>query len=256
MSGYYLNLFSNNTSSNSTSNSTYDFFNNIGQHASIRNGSYGKLLRSYYKADSSSNSDSSSALNSILNSNSSTVASTTAKEVKEATDNLKKSALALSTSGSKSLFEKKDVTVTDEKTGEKTTTKQYDTDAIVKAVKAFAKDYNDTLSSVSDVTNKNVSRSLSYMTKQTKIYENSLSKLGITVDSDNKLTIDEEKLKKADMNTVKSLFNGSYSFASQVSQKASQLQQTTATASNNSYLYNKSGSYNFNNYSSSYSSYF
>ncbi|WP_167958257.1 hypothetical protein [Anaerosporobacter faecicola] len=258
MSNYFMNLFG-----NTNSNSSMNFFNNIGEYSSITNGAYGKLLRSYY-SKVGANQESSSAASQILNSNSSTftnststaVSSKEAKAVKEETDALKESAQALTTTGDKSLFIKKEVTTTDEKTGEKSTSMQYDKDKIVNAVKSFVTDYNSTLDSVDDLSNKNVSRTASYMTKQTEIYKKSLDKVGITIGTDNTLTVNEDKLKNADMNMVKNLFNGSYSFASQTSQKASQLQQATTIAANNSYLYNGTGSYTSTNFYSTFNRYF
>lgn len=248
MSNFYLNMFSNGNNNNFTNN----IINNIGEFSSVRNGSYGKLLRSYYEM----NENSSSSVTNKPNLNISQVTSNEAKEVKVNTDSLRKSALALSNTGSKSLFNKKEVTVTDEKTGEKITTMQYDKDAIVSAVKSFVKDYNNTLDAAGNILNKNVSRNVSYMEKQTNIYKNSLSEVGITIDANNRLSIDEEKLKNADMTTVKSLFNGSYSFASQTSLKANQIQQAATTAANNSYLYNNTGRFDSNNYYSSFNSFF
>lgn len=248
MSNFYLNMFSNSNNNNYINN----IFNNLGEYSSVRNGSYKKLLRSYYEK----NENSSSTVFNKTNLNNSQVTSTEAKEVKENTDSLRKSALALSNTGTKSLFNKKEVTVTDEKTGEKMTTKQYDTDEIVSAVKSFVEDYNDTLDTTGNILNKNVSRNVSYMEKQTNIYKNSLSEVGITVDANNRLSIDEDKLKNADMITVKSLFNGPYSFASQTSQKANQIQQAAATAANNSYLYNNTARFDSNNYYSSFNSFF
>lgn len=251
MSNFYLNMFSRSNSYNFTN----DIFNNIGEYSSVRNGSYRKLLRSYYYK-MEDNSNSSSSVPQKQNSNISQVTSTEAKEVKVNTDSLKKSASALTNTGEKSLFNKKEVTVIDEKTGEKTTTMQYDKDAIVSAVKSFVKDYNDTLDTAGNISDKNVSRKVGYMEKQTNVYKNSLSKVGITIDDNNKLSVDEKKLKDADMIKIKSLFNGSYSFASQTSQKANQIQQAAATAANNSYLYNSRGRFDNNNYYSSFNSFF
>lgn len=248
MSNFYLNMFSNSNNNNFSNN----IFNNIGEYSSVSNGSYRKLLRSYYEM----NDNSSSSLSNKTNLNISQVTSTEAKEVKVNTDSLSKSALALTNTGSKSLFNKKEVTVTDEKTGEKITTEQYDKDEIVSAVKSFVKDYNNTLDAAGNILNRNVSRNVSYLEKQTNIYKNSLSKVGITVDANNRLSIDEENLKSADMLTVKSLFNGPYSFAAQTSRKANQIQQAAATAANNSYLYNNTGRFDSNNYYSSFNSFF
>lgn len=50
-----------------------------------------------------------------------------------------------------------------------------------------------------------------------------LTKAGITIGSDNKLTVDEETFKKADMSTIKTLFHDSNSLAYNVSARASQI---------------------------------
>lgn len=253
MSNYFTSLFS----FGSNKNSMNDFFSNISQYSSINNGSYKKALTSYYKK-AESNSDNASAVDKIIhaNKNNSLVSREEVKEVKTDTDALKKSAQSLITTGTKSLFTKKEVTTTDETTGEKTTSLQYDTSAIANAVKSFAKDYNSTLATASDISSDNVSRYVSYMEKQTKVFEKSLNKVGITIGSDNKLSVDETKLKNADMNMVKSLFNGSSSFAYLTSQKASQIQQAAVNTANQNYLYNNSATLTNNNYFNSFNSYF
>ena len=75
-----------------------------------------------------------------------------------------------------------------------------------------------------------------------------LSKVGISVGSDNKLTVDEDKLKNADMTTVKSLFEGRGSFgrmtsvsaASSYSSAVSQLAKLSSSTT-----YSNMGSYSY-----------
>jgi hypothetical protein len=82
------------------------------------------------------------------------------------------------------------------------------------------------------------------MVSQTATNENLLGKIGITIGSDNKLSVDEETFKAADMSTVKSLMTGTGSYASNIGTKASLInmyaQQDAAKASG---LYTQSGTY-------------
>lgn len=64
-----------------------------------------------------------------------------------------------------------------------------------------------------------------------------LSKIGITIGKGNKLELDEEALKKADISSLKTVFTGYNSYASKVSQKAASIgnaaNRATATYTNN-----------------------
>lgn len=101
--------------------------NLLSDYASIKNGSYGKLMKAYYAkqdAESASLSRDTSQKLTLMRSSA---------------DSLKKSADALNDS---SLWEKKKVKKKDEETGEETEVEDYDWAAITKAVKAFVDDYN------------------------------------------------------------------------------------------------------------------
>lgn len=68
----------------------------------------------------------------------------------------------------------------------------------------------------------------------------SLEKVGVKLGDDNKLTVDEETLAKADMKAVKTMFNGAYSYANQATEKAS----SVASASlRDTGMYTNKGSY-------------
>lgn len=101
---------------------------------------------------------------------------------------------------------------------------------------------------------KNVLRNAAWMTGITEKAGNLLSKVGITIGKGNKLEFDEEGLKKKttlgesgiefdNISTLKSLFTGYGSFASQIEQKASAISSAAARTKGVDQTYNKSGAY-------------
>ena len=71
-----------------------------------------------------------------------------------------------------------------------------------------------------DSDTKDVLRNASWLTGMTDKNSNILAKIGITIGKGNKLELDEDTLKKADINTLKTVFTGYNSFIGKVSQKA------------------------------------
>ena len=74
-------------------------------------------------------------------------------------------------------------------------------------------------------------------------YENALKAIGITINSDNTLSIDEKAFKEADMLDVKSMFNGSVSVAAKMYQRASDIYNLSNNAVSSNSLYNSSAGY-------------
>ena len=70
------------------------------------------------------------------------------------------------------------------------------------------------------------------MTSMTDTMSKALSKVGVNVGTDGKLTVDEEAFKKADMNSVKSLFAENISYGSQMADKASEISKDAVMNSN------------------------
>lgn len=193
---------------------------------SIKNGSYGKLVKAYYAkqdADTLSSSKDSVQNSTIL---------------KTGADALKKSAEALAND---SLWEKKKITKKDEKTGEEIEAEDYDWEAITKAVKSFVEDYNDLIEKSGESNSKDVLRNAVWLTGITESNKNVLSKIGISIGKANKMELDEEALKKADIGTFKTLFMGHNSFASKVSMKVNSISQAAARSSG---TYKSNGTYN------------
>lgn len=214
----------------------------LSQWASIRNGSYKKLMKAYYtNQKSTSKSDSSSK-------DSDKVTEKTLTATEDSAQSLKKSADELMATGSKSVFKK--VTSKDE---DGKTVQDYDTNKIYKAVKKFVDNYNDVIENTDKTINSGVSNNRKSMIMNTASNESLLSGMGITVNSDNTLEINEEEFKKADMSKVESMFSGRNSYGYQVSLRASLIDYY---AGREAETYNKNGSYNSYNSGTNFNSWF
>ncbi len=232
--------------STSSSSSSLGNLNFLSDYAAIKNGSYAKLMKAYYATDDSSSTSKASSTTSASTSTASDTSETLAK-IQKSADGLKESADALIKKGEDSLFVEKDITTTDEN-GIKTTTKGYDTDAIYSAVSDFVKDYNSLLDSADDSNSTNILNKTLSLVNLTAANEKLLGKVGITINEDNSLSIDEETFKSADMSTVKTLFNGNGSYAYRASAQASLIDFAADNESSKANTYTVNGTYS-NNYS-------
>ena len=230
----YSYLFQSMTTSRGNSLGNLNF---LSDYASIKNGSYGKLMKAYYAKDAadktaSEGKDTETKKNSI-----STAADSakTLSEIEKAADTMKESADSLLVKGSKSVFQKKN-----EKT---TASEEYDPDAIYKAVSGFVTDYNDLLSKTSAASSKNLQSKADTLAAVTSANAKLLSRVGITVNSDSSLSLDEEAFKKSDMGTVKNLFGTTGAYGYKVSAQASMIDYTAAKESTKSNTYTANGTY-------------
>lgn len=236
----YSNMFG--TGSSSTSS----FYSNLGEYSSIRNGAYRKLVKSYYKKMNSTDSDTtdksttgSIRKNTKLNSIGTVALSTVKSEASDLVASTKK----LTATGKDSLFANEE---------------KYDADAAYKAVGNFVTQYNDTVDALSKVSGTAVKNAGNHMQNMTNIMSKGLSKVGITVGTDGKLTVDEQKFKTADMSKVKALFNGSSSYAGVVSSAAGRVasQAGNQISQLGGGLYGSNGYYNSYYSGSLYNGYF
>ena len=206
--------------------------------------SYGRLLKAYYKkmdSDSSASSAKKESNSSKLSTSLAQDAAKTLAAIDSSADKLKESADALTSKDDKSVFSGKEV-----KNADGTTTTEYDMDAIYKAVSDFATNYNKLIDDVNKSGSASVQKAASYMTNITKLYTKSLEKVGVTIGADNKLTVDEEKFKAADVSKIKSVFNDSPSFASSISSQASFIDSAASREASKANTYNYSGNYSKN----------
>lgn len=217
--------------------------NFLSDYASIKNGSYGKLMKAYYAKNEVKKPQADTTKEDKKNSISTAADSAkTLSEIEKAADGLKNSADALIEKGSKSVFNKKDVTVKDEY-GIDSVVKDYDKDVIYKAVSKFTEDYNKLLTQTGDSKTKSVMMRTASLVNMTQANKKMLSDLGITINGDNTLSLNEEVFKMADMSTAKSLFNGNGSYAYRVSAQASLIDFAASTESAKANTYTVKGNY-------------
>lgn len=209
--GYFDGLFG---SLNTTSTTT--LYGAINDYATIRSGSYQKLLNAYY----GKNSSTSSTASELLKTDSSTDSALT--NVKSASDAIVKSSTALYKNGSTSVFASNDI------------------GKVVDGVNKFVSDYNDLITASSKSETKDVTRLLSNLKGQVNTYSSTLDSVGISIGSDGKLSVDQEKLKASSISTIKSVFNGVNSFTFAVASKATQIGQSALNASKGT-LYSSAG---------------
>ena len=212
----------------------------LADYASIKNGSYGKLMKAYYAKDSG---DSKTAASHITNRTTSTEAQKTAlAKVETTTDALKESADALLATGKKDLFAQKDI-ITKDENGVETSTKGYDIDAIYSAVNGFVTNYNSVMAAVDDVSDTTVNNRAESLGNTTIANSKQLAKIGITMKNDGTLSLDKDAFMKADMSAVKNLFQGNGSYGYRVSAQSSMINFAADHASTRTSLYTGTAGY-------------
>lgn len=220
---------------------------NYSDYATIRNGSYGKLMKSYYSldSDSSKKSSSSNSANKATSSSTSKDSAKTLANIESASEELVDTAKELYSKSSNKLFSK------DSKGN-------YDVDAIFGKVQSFVEDYNSLLSASAKSDVNRITNGADAMQRVTKGNENLLEKIGITVDSDNgALSVDKQQFYDSDMEQVKKLFYGTGSYAYRVATQASLVNSYAQTETVKANTYGRAGTYNYNyNSGSIYSDYF
>ena len=187
------NLSSSSSSSSSTSSSTSnDLLSLMKKVDEVRSQKYQKsMLAEYKKAFSGDQTGTAESETSLA---------TTANE-------LDKSATALA-SGDKTLYS--------------------DSTKLSDSVQSFVDDYNSTIDALKGSDSIDALRKGVYMTNTAKAYSRSLSKIGISVGSDNKLSLNKDTLAAADTNTVKSLLSGNYSFTNKTADKAGSINRAAS----------------------------
>lgn len=250
----YSTLFS--SLSGNSSNNLYSLTNSFSDYASIRNGSYGKLVKAYYtkvaseEEESDDSTESTSKGTDVTKSNpfNDTAAAKTYTNVVSKSDNLQESADKLKGTDASTVFKKE--YVKDAESG--TMTYDYNSSKIASAVNSFVKDYNALLSSTDKVSDSTVAVRTSYLKKVTSNYEDALSQIGITKGNNGQLSVDSDKLKASNMEAVKNVFGGSSGYAYQVSSAASLIESGAASAASTSgSSYTPFGTYNYGTSTSS-----
>ena len=203
----YSYLFTGLTGANSSSSSSSS--NLLSDYASIKNGSYGKLMKAYYNESKSSGSKASSK---------ETVDNTAVKnlnKVQTATDALKESAEALT--------KKENIGYED--------------------VKSFVDNYNSLISAANKVSDKSTVDRATRLVGDTLANYKLLGKIGITVNEDSTLSVDKDAFEKANKLTVESLFKGTGSYADKISSQSSLIKYSADRAVSKAGTYTAKGDY-------------
>lgn len=224
----YSFLFSSFHTSNSGSTSGNSF---LADYAAIKNGSYGKLMKAYYSETKNT------TINSLVNSKNTDDAKTLSS-VQNKADSLKESADALLATGSKSVFENANI------------------DKIYNSVSQFIENYNSLIKSMDDVNSTSILGKASNLTNTTLSNQSSLSKIGIKINTDHTLSINEDHFKSSNMTSIKSLFQGNGSYAYNVSSQASFIDLAANNQMSKINTYGTNGSFNtFNQVGNLFNSY-
>lgn len=172
----------------------------VADYNTIRNGSYGKLMKAYYKKVEGTDVKSSSAtrgkdvLSQILEEKKKP---TVSKEVKEAN-----SGLSQGLTNVKSSLSTLQLDSTYEDSGDKKAA-----DKAASAVKDFVSNYNSMVTSSKKSTNTAQTRSVSEMMKTTEENADKLAQIGVTVNKDGTLSANEKTLKSVDTAKIRELFS-------------------------------------------------
>ena len=223
---------------NNSSSKTSGLSSSLSDYNLIKSGAYGKLMRSYYNKTEAGKSAAKTAQ--TQNANSSKTAYELAKEEADSTTSTSDSTSTKNITNSKS-------TASSLKKAANSVTET------ASAVEGFVNAYNSYISSADKVDDSSVLHKTMALTGSTGAAAKQLSSVGITVGSDNKLTLNKDTLAKAsadDLNTFKS-------YASGVADTADKLESlsTNALSKKTNSLYNSYGSYSGLDYSTLFNSF-
>ena len=213
--------------------------NFLSDYMSIKNGSYGKLMKAYYGKDSKLSSEAASIADEKKKTLSTSKDSAeTLKQIQTSSESLKSSADQLTNTGKDSVFSK----------GQ---------DEIYKAVDSFVTNYNKLIEGSAKSASDSITKRVDTLKNMTESNQKLLSQAGITIGKDDTLTLDRDAFAKADANTVKTLFSGSYSYASRVSSQSSFIDFAATQEAAKANTYTTKGTYS-NTYASGniFNSYF
>ena len=106
---------------------------------------------------------------------------------------------------------------------------EYDADEYTELVQSFVDSYNSLIDKLGDSESSSVLQKGVVLVNTAKVYSSALSRAGITVGSDNKLTFDEDYLSEVSATDIKTTF-GQYGFSEKAAQKAQQIKSASGSA--------------------------
>lgn len=204
---------------NSVSSGSFLSASSLGDWGLMRSGVYTKMLKSYYeKTGETSKTTKSSSWEEKWKTDYDS-------EMADKIGNLQNSTANTVLSGVKSTAK------TMQTAADKVSSMDFETstrDELYSAVKSLTDSYNAVLESTKKTDLVSLSQSMTWMVNDTKTREGQLEKLGISIDGDNKLSVDKDVFSKADLSDIKSMLEGSSGYAARLSQKAAGLANLAA----------------------------
>ena len=203
-------LFSSMNNSANAQNGISGLSGLISEYNSIRSGAYSKLAKQYYSGDASkkkgiADDKFSDVEGKLTNKTEKLQKDSEIKENKELISNVSTFRKSLSSVKSDdTLFAAKD------------DSKELDYDKIYSKLSSFAKSYNEVIKNGADSDSDTVLRNVLNMTKTVDSYKKQLEQIGFKIGDDNTLSIDKEAVQAGNMDTAKSLFGKTSSFANQL----------------------------------------
>ena len=199
----FMNLWNGNSlyGSNNSSTNLYSLFS---ERNAIKNGTYKKLLKSYYSSleENSGSATSTSkrrGQNNIIDKLlKEKMYPTVSKETQEANTNLTNGIGSLKSSIS---------TLQSENTFEDTENGKTASEKVVSAMKSYVNNYNNVVTASKSSTLSNKTAYVANMMSTTSKFEKELGEIGVMLKSDGTLQLDETKLKNTDLSKVQKLFS-------------------------------------------------
>lgn len=117
-------------------------------------------------------------------------------------------------------------------------------DSVYDAFSTFVKDYNALIKNTNNSKNSNVINQANYLKSLVSGNKSAFSRMGVTVNSDKTLSIDETQFKESDMGNVKNLFTGVYSFGEKMTDRINTIYRYASQGESlNNKTYTSQGSY-------------
>ncbi len=199
----FMNFWNGNSLYGSNNNST-NLYSLFSERNAIKNGTYKKLLKSYYSSleENSGSATSTSkrrGQNNIIDKLlKEKMYPTVSKETQEANTNLTNGIGSLKSSIS---------TLQNENTFEDTENGKTASEKVVSAMKSYVNNYNNVVTASKSSTLSNKTAYVANMMSTTSKFEKELGEIGVMLKSDGTLQLDETKLKNTDLSKVQKLFS-------------------------------------------------
>lgn len=196
--------FWNNSSLYGSNNSSTNLYSLFSERNAIKNGTYKKLLKSYYSSleensgsttSTSKRRGSNNIIDTLLREK---MYPTVSKETEKANSDLTSGISSLKSSVS---------TLQNEKTFEDTENGSTAADKVVSAMKSYVNNYNSVVTASKSSTLTNKTAYVANMMSTTSKFEKELGEIGVMLKNDGTLQLDETKLKNADLSKVQKLFS-------------------------------------------------